>query len=272
MAPSLLNRQSNLEINPKNKIPCISTTQFSKTQSFYYSPSKTQRLFYLEKPNTSLKNNDKIHQIVNRGWILSQILAWPLDQHTILTLSRLFSWPNQQKKKLIITLKDVRRNIQWNLNNLSYRIPKYIQSQITDTYFLTNVPHQDKLWWDITTNASFTVSSCYHILTNTNNISTTLKDNILNLNWIWKTRVPYKINNFMWLCWHNKIKSNSLLSHKGLNIDPHCLICPTIEENTNHILRTCTQAAELWSYFSPQAAELWSYFSPHLDKPTYELL
>lgn len=65
----------------------------------------------------------------------------------------------------------------------------------------------------------------------------------------------------MWLCWHSKIKTNFLLNQRGLDIDLHCLLCPTIEENTNHILRNCTQAIELWNQFCP-----------HLDNPTYKRL
>lgn len=143
------------------------------------------------------------------------------------------------KQDLTLNLKEVRSNGHWNFSKLSYPIPKDIQSRITEAYIPhnpQNTTHQDKLCWSITTNAVFTVSSCYHALIVARNSPLNYLGNISNLSWIWKTRLQNKINYFLWLCWHNIIKSNSLLQHRGMKIDPHCQICPTVQENTDHIL------------------------------------
>lgn len=96
------------------------------------------------------------------------------------------------KQDLTLNLKEVRSNGHWNFSKLSYPNPKDIQSRITEAYIPhnpQNTTHQDKLCWSITTNAVFTVSSCYHALIVARNSPLNYLGNISNLSWIWKTRV-----------------------------------------------------------------------------------
>lgn len=95
----------------------------------------------------------------------------------------------------------------------------------------------------------FLVSSCYHALANTN-IYQNPQTSTSNLSWIWRTKVPNKINHFLWLCWHSKIKSNSLLNHRGMEVDPNCITRPQLETR-DHILRDCYQAKEVWEILAP---------------------
>lgn len=65
-----------------------------------------------------------------------------------------------------------------------------------------------------------------------------------------KTQVPKKIIFFLWLCWHDKIKNNSFLHKRGMDISTHCYNCHEVTENTNHILRYCTIVKSIYSTIS----------------------
>lgn len=139
-----------------------------------------------------------------------------------------------------LTVNRVIANGSWNLSSIPYPILTKIKNQIHDnpipsSFLTSNQPNT--LFWTLSNNNNSTTNSCYNALRSIDFVPCTE-----NLSWLWKVRVPHKMNVFLWLCWHNRIKSNALLHRRGMPISPNCNLWSQDAETTKHILRTCKQA------------------------------
>ena len=63
---------------------------------------------------------------------------------------------------------------------------------------------------------------------------------------IWKLPIPQRVRMFLWLCYHDRILSNSNRFIRHLTDDPRCYACGEVEENTSHIIRDCPAARLVW--------------------------
>lgn len=98
----------------------------------------------------------------------------------------------------------------------------------------------DSMFWTISTNDNFLTASCYNAL------NTPITKIDTNLNWLWKIQLK-KIILFLWLCWHDRIKSNHLLHHRGMLLSENCYNSRSSIEDTKHILRSCNIARSVWN-------------------------
>lgn len=78
----------------------------------------------------------------------------------------------------------------------------------------------------------------------------------MNVNWLWYTKVQSKINSFLWLCWHNRIKIDLLLHIRKLFPSPKCSIFPSQDETINHIIFSCPLAISIWKQLSTECITL----------------
>lgn len=51
----------------------------------------------------------------------------------------------------------------------------------------------------------------------------------------------------LWLANHNKLPTLILLNHRNIITETNCPHCPNDEETTEHVLRLCPKAQELWT-------------------------
>lgn len=119
-----------------------------------------------------------------------------------------------------LTVNRVIANGSWNLSSIPYPILTKIKNQIHDnpipsSFLTSNQPNT--LFWTLSNNNNSATNSCYNALRSIDSVPCTE-----NLSWLWKVRVPHKMNVFLWLCWHNRIKSNALLHRRGMPISPNC--------------------------------------------------
>ena len=63
--------------------------------------------------------------------------------------------------------------------------------------------------------------------------------------WIWKLRVPHKIQLFIWKCAHHRIPTKSILFSHSANFSQ---LCPGCHETKTpmHVLRDCAFAKNIW--------------------------
>lgn len=138
-----------------------------------------------------------------------------------------------------VTISHFLNHGNWDFSELSYLLPSEFEEPIRDTIIPTTPntnQNDDTIFWAISSTGTFSTASCYNDLTKTG------LDSKINLNWLWKINVPEKIIMFLWLCWHERIKCNNLLNHRGMQISESCYKCPNISETPNHILRKCSSA------------------------------
>ncbi|CAN1147311.1 Putative ribonuclease H protein At1g65750 [Linum perenne] len=56
---------------------------------------------------------------------------------------------------------------------------------------------------------------------------------------IWKWRGPHRVRHFLWLAGQDHLLTNSQRTKGKLANDHSCSLCPSMEENSNHVLRDC---------------------------------
>lgn len=79
--------------------------------------------------------------------------------------------------------------------------------------------------------------------------------------WIWKLKIPPKINLFIWKCAHHRIPTKSILFSHSTHHSQLCARCNETE-TPFHVLRDCDFARNIWISFAPNLLILDFFRSP----------
>jgi hypothetical protein len=112
---------------------------------------------------------------------------------------------------------------RWNLQGLATMIPTDIVHYIHQLPAPNNldVRLQDVWTWRHAKKGKYTCSSGYHWLLQQNrdwNVN-------CNMNWLWRLKVPAKLQHFLWLCFHNVLPINARRHHCNMVASPSCTRC-----------------------------------------------
>jgi hypothetical protein len=66
------------------------------------------------------------------------------------------------------------------------------------------------------------------------------------MNWLWRLKVPAKLQHFLWLCFHNALPINARRHHCNMVASPSCTRCSSPIEDILHCLRDCPHSIEFW--------------------------
>lgn len=147
------------------------------------------------------------------------------------------------------------RNGCWNLEGLSFTLPKNILGCINGTSRQELTEEQDCLFWKYSLSGQPCSKSAYLLAADLVLKFTYLSSNNvhhnLNLSWIWKLRAPSKIKHFLWLAALDRLVSRSTLFKRNLISDMLCPLCLAEVENSEHILGNCHVAQSLWTSIDP---------------------
>ena len=69
----------------------------------------------------------------------------------------------------------------------------------------------------------------------------------LRLTDIWNTRIPLKIQIFLWMVWHDRIQIAEQLKKRKWSGQVHCKLCAE-KEDLNHLLFRCPVAIFVWCW------------------------
>lgn len=97
---------------------------------------------------------------------------------------------------------------------------------------------EDKMCWNWESNGSFFVKSIYNFLS-FRGITT-----VQALTW-WDSKLPPKIQVFMWLLTHNKILTKSNLLKRGWTGNCSCHFCLS-RETVDHLFLNCSRTRQIW--------------------------
>lgn len=129
----------------------------------------------------------------------------------------------------------------WQWDRLRGELPTEIIDKL-EMYVLTpEATEEDEIYWTGEESGKFTVNSAY---TMTNTGTTSMQDK----GWdnIWKLRVANRIRVFIWLARHERILCNGEKNRRHLSDNPNCPSCTNAFEDTNHTIRGCPEARDIW--------------------------
>ena len=114
---------------------------------------------------------------------------------------------------------------------------------------------EDRLIWAMTSSGKFMVNSAYRLVlderaghdTEESSNSMCMKE---FWKFIWRLKVPNKIQNFTWRACRNILPTKANLFHRKITIDNICEVCGNFEETTAHVLWHCHRAKEVWKEIS----------------------
>ncbi|GKV08919.1 hypothetical protein SLEP1_g20489 [Rubroshorea leprosula] len=128
---------------------------------------------------------------------------------------------------------------------ISYDLPPYIVQAIKAIPLSLFDSGADQFAWKLNANGSFSSSSAYCLAKKT---SLSLEQ---NWSWIWKVHTLPKIQNFIWLLCHNRIKTLGYLNSIGVINFSTCPLCSLNSETAAHLVRNCPSSRAIWDDLLP---------------------
>ncbi|KAJ8420951.1 hypothetical protein Cgig2_010780 [Carnegiea gigantea] len=124
---------------------------------------------------------------------------------------------------------------------ISPYLPTYTLKPIA-SFVLIRDKAGDDLGWMETPSGKLSVKSALALLRNERNM-------IYNpmWRWVWHFKVPQRIKLFTWILPHDKLLTNTTRARRHLTTDPSCRECGASLEDSEHILRFCLKARDVWA-------------------------
>ncbi|GKV50604.1 hypothetical protein SLEP1_g57307 [Rubroshorea leprosula] len=134
---------------------------------------------------------------------------------------------------------------------IGYQLPEEITISITSIPLSIYQSRDDTFAWKDSSKGKFSASSAYAICKNIPH------EAVKKYNWIWRSPTIPKIQYFLWLLSHQRLKCFDLLFKLGINTTAMCPRCQHQHETIEHILRSCPLSQAILSnllpdIFSPQ--------------------
>lgn len=129
----------------------------------------------------------------------------------------------------------------WNWQLLQFSFPREIIHMMVGTPRNSLGSHEDRISWEPNSNGVFSLKSAYHL------VSGKISNPLAAFNWIWKLTCHPRKKFFIWLIRHNAIPSNFLLAHRGLNVNPLCVLCGQDLETAEHLFKDCQMTNFVWT-------------------------
>ena len=105
---------------------------------------------------------------------------------------------------------------------------------------------EDQIFWFKSKKGNFTVKSAYDGLS-----KEIKKENDQIWSCVWRWNGPQSTRVFLWLVFHNRLKTKAEISRRHVQLDCNCDRCGGGAENTLHVLRDCLIARRFWNAYPP---------------------
>ncbi|GKV26571.1 hypothetical protein SLEP1_g35849 [Rubroshorea leprosula] len=128
---------------------------------------------------------------------------------------------------------------------ISYDLPPSIVQAIKAIPLSSFDSGFDQFAWKSSANGSFSSSSAYCLAK-----KTSLGPD-QDWSWIWKVHTLPKIQYFIWLLCHNRIKTLGYLNSIGITNFSNCPLCSLNTETAAHLVRDCPISCAIWDALFP---------------------
>ncbi|KAK7268980.1 hypothetical protein RIF29_21693 [Crotalaria pallida] len=141
-----------------------------------------------------------------------------------------------------LKVRDVWRQGDWQFHDVYTILPLDIQRQLSSSGIMINESVPDCITWKGDQSGIYTVKSGYAWLIN----HTQIQQDSSSWSWIWKIKVPQKLNFFLWLVCHEAIPTNVLRRQRHFSSLDVCGRCGNAAECIFHCLRDCWKVNSVW--------------------------
>jgi len=131
----------------------------------------------------------------------------------------------------------------WDWSQLSQLLPSDVLKQVA-SFELIDDEVGDRPIWTGGNSSQFTIKAAFNLLLPSNH--TVLGE----WRWIWRLKVPYRIQMFIWLIHQGKLLTNNEHFKRHLTSNPYCERCFENIEDLHHVFRFCPRAQEVWQELS----------------------
>ena len=145
--------------------------------------------------------------------------------------------PNEQRLNRVCDYWQ--QGVGWDWAQLSQTLPAEILKRIA-SFELMEDEVSDKPIWLGNKSGKFDIKSAINI------VHPSTSTGIGEWWWIWRLRVPCRVQTFLWLLQHCKLLTNEARFKRNLNSTPYCELCFEGIEDLEHLLRLCLNATEVW--------------------------
>ncbi|CAL1353808.1 unnamed protein product [Linum trigynum] len=148
--------------------------------------------------------------------------------------------PEEKKEQLVADLWEP--DSGWRLDEFQSLLPQQVVDQIRAAIVDPLAAEEDRPFWSLTANGSFSASSTFKALQHQN-------PEVNQHYWkrIWKLQVLERVRVFIWMAVQGKLTTNSIRKHRHLTQDDSCIECRGIPETNVHCLRDCRKAKTVWT-------------------------
>ncbi|KAK0586151.1 hypothetical protein LWI29_001876 [Acer saccharum] len=129
---------------------------------------------------------------------------------------------------------------EWNVQKLCVVLPWQIIHRILSTHAGSSHSGEDRVIWGLSNNGQFSVKSAYESIVANEEVS------IWKWDFLWKLKLPPRVQFFLWAVLHGKILTNEHRVSRGLTMDMTCSICNEGCENLVHVFKGCSAAVTIW--------------------------
>lgn len=129
----------------------------------------------------------------------------------------------------------------WRWEELIGKLPDEVTGKLKLYIISENGEDIDNIYWTRESSGMFYVSSTYH---SANYDSFSVQD----ASWerIWRLKVPNHMRAFMWLAKYERFLCNEERRRRHITSDGCYPSCLNVSETTDHVLRKCPKAKEVW--------------------------
>ncbi|GLU11404.1 hypothetical protein SLE2022_281540 [Rubroshorea leprosula] len=166
--------------------------------------------------------------------------CWVMDA----PLSNLLSGPISSQDRQL-TVADAFVNGRFQPNKISYPIQEDLVRIISATPTAITSSSTDSFCWKGSSDGSFSSTSAYNLAKGLHHSPKG------DWKWIWKIQTLPKIQQFIWLLSHERLKTLGFLHELGIVESPTCPLCLSAMESCSHLFRNCPSVRDLWEYFFP---------------------
>ncbi|KAL5720442.1 hypothetical protein ACHQM5_013110 [Ranunculus cassubicifolius] len=94
----------------------------------------------------------------------------------------------------------------------------------------------------------FTVRAATAVLAASREENLTVRDAYLPATQVWLSKVPLKINFFVWVLSRNRVLTHDNLEKRGFHFPSRCCFCVNHIETVDHLFVSCPMIMEIWDF------------------------
>ena len=152
--------------------------------------------------------------------------------------------PVESLMNLIVDFVDANGNWRWD--SFEHLLPNCIILRIAAVQPPMEGKGDDKFFWANSQRGDFSVKSAYMAISEN---EASIEHFWWNIAWKWKG--SSRVQTFIWLALHDRLKTKAEIGRRHIHIDWTCDHCGVASETTLHVLRDCFMAKRLWNQLLP---------------------